>query len=800
MRGINPHARRTSPMWYLLGVAIVLVFGASATLGTLWAAGVPLQFWAVAKPPRIQIPVNARPVAAYAVVTREDLIDTQKRAIASIELRPEQIVGIGAKFTDDKGEPAESAVKEVLEDNGQFTLVVASGQKVPLGRVRELGGALMSVNDIIGRVVGKDKNPGLAFNESSFLPKGTRPGLAGATPPGMQSITLESSKITGLHGLKLGDTIDLIASIPHEFLGEFDPTHRQRRGVVYVNKGKGTDDSSQPFAERTIAQGALIISPVRIRQKPSTTSSLTQGQKVQNIPVEEVVLALMPADLSHVKKAIDKGLNVIAVAQSGRGGEGAPVATPEPATKLAVAFPLVKRTIPAFQRITDQDFIDPVTRRPEFSYVDPDVATQRKLVPYDFLLGRVASRDIDVGSVISETELAQQGAQGGIGSVIPADRQAVVVDAHRIVGADMLSVGDRLDVLGSFALELERSVVETERVGDVARNRNFSESIERKTELAWSDSLGHRSEHWFVAIDAHVVAIARSLDSSAASAAPTARPVSSLTLAVRLKDAEAIAQAAAMDKKIVLTAAFRSNLPTAHSPDLTSVPICSVGLRAFEALDAWSPAVLRPAMSFVSNDVVAARQIITDLRPYAGRVLSRNKQPGDYFTTADFLPEDAKPGVAAGIAAGHRGFLVAKDQLAGLDVIQQGSRVDVLAASELNFPDNYDVAPEMIARGRVEVAAQNVEVVQVYKEPNRGVVAAVLAIPVEEASRFEASLAADGELRVVPRSQTVFIAAPQANAASDVITAADPLVGAKFLEQLVGSQRRVSVFPATVKP
>lgn len=799
MRGINPQNRRQSPLVVLGGTLLVLVFGVAATGTTLWLAGVELPFFAAAKPPRIQIPVNARPIAPYAAVTRDDMIDPQKRAIATIELRPDQIVGIGLKYIGDDGQEVSSAAREVTEENGTFMISIDGGKRIPIGRVRELGGAMMSVNDIIGRVVSKEKNPGLAFTESSFLPKGTRPGLAGATPPGMQSMTLESSSITGIHGLKLGDKVDLIASVPHDMLSEFDPSHKSRIGVQFVTRSKASDPP-QAVVERTIAQSAILLTPVRIRQKPSTTSSLTEGQRVQNIPVEEVVLALAPSDIPHVKKALHKGLSVMAVAQSGQAAQGGNDDSEAPAEqKLAVAFPLVKRTIPAFQRITEQDFIDPVTRRPEFAYYAPDIATRSKLVPYDFLLGRVTNRDIEAGTVISESELAEQGAKGGIGSVIPADRQAVVISASQVLGAEYLSVGDHLDLLGSFKLEYERTTEETSRRENETSIRSSSEVISRKTDLQWSDSLGHRAEHWLLAVDAQIVAIARSPSESAAPNNPSTNPISSLTLAVRLRDADVLSQAAAMADEIKLTAAFRSNLPITSPPNMASVPLCTVAVRAFEKLETWGAAVARPAITSLAIDEIKEKEIVTDLQAFVGRVLKTNKLPGEYFTESDFFPADTAAGISAGFAAGYRGFLVHTQQLAGLELVKQKMRVDVITAEPLTFPSNYEVPPEIAGQRHMMVAANDVEVVQLYEEPLRGVVSAVLAIPIEQAPQFESFLTSTRSLRVVPRSQSN-IELVQSDSSIDQIPNINPYTNLRFIEQMVGSNRRTTVFPATAKP
>src|SRR5579862_8838210 len=75
---------------------------------------------------------------------------------------------------------------------------------------------ILHPTDVIGRVLKHDKHPGYAFTEKDFLPKGTRPGLAGAIPPGKRSLTLERTKIQGIVGLQPQDHFDLTATIPVE--------------------------------------------------------------------------------------------------------------------------------------------------------------------------------------------------------------------------------------------------------------------------------------------------------------------------------------------------------------------------------------------------------------------------------------------------------------------------------------------------------------------------------------------------------------------------------------------------------
>ena len=67
---------------------------------------------------------------------------------------------------------------------------------------------------IIGRVMNHEKGPGYVFTEADFMPVGTRFGVVAGIPPGKRSFTVEASKISGIHGLQLGDRFDLVGTLP----------------------------------------------------------------------------------------------------------------------------------------------------------------------------------------------------------------------------------------------------------------------------------------------------------------------------------------------------------------------------------------------------------------------------------------------------------------------------------------------------------------------------------------------------------------------------------------------------------
>ena len=73
-----------------------------------------------------------------------------------------------------------------------------------------------SLDQIINRVMARDKRKDFVFKKSDFLPEGSRTGIIAGVPAGKQGFFLEVEKIPGLRFLKQGDRFDLIASLPKE--------------------------------------------------------------------------------------------------------------------------------------------------------------------------------------------------------------------------------------------------------------------------------------------------------------------------------------------------------------------------------------------------------------------------------------------------------------------------------------------------------------------------------------------------------------------------------------------------------
>ena len=92
---------------------------------------------------------------------------------------------------------------------------------------------------------------------------------------------------------------------------------------------------------RPLVQDGVVVSPVTIRNVPTTSSSLTQGTSIRNMPVQEIVLAVAPEEVAPLAEAMDLKYEITCVARSGR-----PASLPPPAAHPVVRAAFRRRSRP----------------------------------------------------------------------------------------------------------------------------------------------------------------------------------------------------------------------------------------------------------------------------------------------------------------------------------------------------------------------------------------------------------------------------------------------------------------------
>lgn len=451
MRAIQPENRRRSRVGTVPMTFVAFAIGAVVVVGGLWIAGVDLPFLSRGIGFHVAIPINAREIAPYSRVSREDLWDPQLKSLAYLRLPPQKVIGMSLLGRNPQGQEVRGPITQVIDQDGVPIFALADGSQIPLNRTVKVGDALMQPSDIVNRVVRQQKPAGYGFQEEEFFPVGTKPGVAAATPAGKRALTLDANRLIGAHALNINDRVELVANIPVEKLAQFDqlvsaPNRLPGASLVLPRHSRSTDQTET----RVIALDAIVLQPITKRFQSDTSSSLTQGRVVQQLPVEEVVLAVVPDEATRLTEAISLGAKVNCLVRSRDSVDGPADTAPEG----MVAVPVVGRPITAYDRLTKEDLIDLRTRRHRVEYMTTEeVAEQQVVVNVERLIGRVISRDKVVGEVLRLKDLMPPGTIPGLEGAVPAGMRLISLDADKIDGVDSLRFRQRIDLIASTPVD-----------------------------------------------------------------------------------------------------------------------------------------------------------------------------------------------------------------------------------------------------------------------------------------------------------------------------------------------------------
>jgi len=283
--------RRRSPFLTVAVVGLALLVGGVGTVGTLAAMGeVDLPFLPFfgqtpqqtqplpAAPTGVPVPVSVMEIPAYTKITREHLIDAKVGDVTVVYIPKDQI-------------------SDELK---------------------------VDFRDIVGRVLDHRKPVGYAFTERDFLPEGTRAGLTAGIPPDKRAYRLDASRIQGIRGLRVGDHLDIIASV------QLERTPGRTKQSPLDNRRE-----AQPakLAEiRVVVNDGVIVAEVESDKDRQSKARV----------VDEIAIAIDPGEVPELMKAEALGYPLSAVARSGHvedSGESriqmesAPV-TPVPSRRL----------------------------------------------------------------------------------------------------------------------------------------------------------------------------------------------------------------------------------------------------------------------------------------------------------------------------------------------------------------------------------------------------------------------------------------------------------------------------------
>lgn len=231
---------------------------------------------------KVGVPLAARKIAAYTMITRDDLWDVKASRPKMLYLDPE-------------------AVNPVM---------------------------ITDAAKIVGRVLAHEKGAGYVFSESDFLPAGTRPGVVAGIPAGMRAMRIELTQVEGLFGLSPGDRFDIVSTVavsgdPAKDLKRLGGAYAERVSMEAQLGGLG-----KQAIVKVVVQNGIVVSPVQTREIPITASS-TRGRSTAAKPIQEVVIAIHPEEVGPLSEAMAIEAELSVIPRSGRPDDDMTSVTPD---------------------------------------------------------------------------------------------------------------------------------------------------------------------------------------------------------------------------------------------------------------------------------------------------------------------------------------------------------------------------------------------------------------------------------------------------------------------------------------
>jgi hypothetical protein len=297
---VHPRSRRRPSSGSLLGYPLffaalaVVLFGAWATmtgrldLTGLFGGEVRAAERSGARPGMVAMPLTTRELPAFTRITRDHYWDAAKGEFATWWMPEDQVTDDMVTYAD--------------------------------------------MTRLNGRVLAREKGKGYVFRWSEFLPEGSSDGLAGGVPSGKRGLWIDTSKVRGLADLERGNRFDVLATT------EIEAARRQSSGLPGVlgaeqelrraHLGGGLGEEKIARVD-VLVQAGVVVRAMRTRAVPVSNTSVFRGQTTGGVPVQEVFVAVDPAELAPLSRAIALGLDLQAAVRSGRPGEDLELPTPD---------------------------------------------------------------------------------------------------------------------------------------------------------------------------------------------------------------------------------------------------------------------------------------------------------------------------------------------------------------------------------------------------------------------------------------------------------------------------------------
>ncbi len=336
------------------------------------------------------------------------------------------------------------------------------------------------LDQIINRVMARDKGKDFVFKKSDFLPEGSRTGIIAGVPEGKQGFFLDVEKIPGLRFLKQGDRFDLIASLP-KTSEESATEYGILMGGVKVRGNKPIPVDGI----RLLVKGGYLVALTTDRSMTTQgglelSNASGSGRVSAGRREERVAIAIDPEEAIPLTQALGDELKIHMVAQSGQAID-AEVKVAEFDADELISFPGNSVEIKAFTKIKASDLAEPLSNELRRYYFKPGLADDNWITNANDLIGKTVSHDIEPGYIFSPADFLPDG------SLVQAVEAFQTITSDMLVGRD----GKFVNAVAARDLEAGRPLVANDvlAAGSLIKDVMPYQAIANSDLVASSDSV-----------------------------------------------------------------------------------------------------------------------------------------------------------------------------------------------------------------------------------------------------------------------------------------------------------------------
>lgn len=362
-----------------------------------------------------------------------------------------------------------------------------------------------------------------------------------------------------------------------------------------------------------------------------------------------------------------------------------PVTTPVDRTGQ-LAFPALARNVPAFEKLTRDDFINPQTGQLNVIWAPKSIESVASRDMSE-LIGRVLSRDKRAGLILTEADLLEKGTRPGLSAGVPLGKFAISIPVEGVSGLEQLRYGDRFDLL--VALPEGGGSEQLSNSEPAALFGGVKSPSLRVGQLSRRHGVKH------LVTDGMLIQLYNgSKRSTTGSSGLTIRPGGDdrrdsvptvfAELGVDGEEIGPLTEAISLGTK--LTCIVRSGRPSDEVSEefttegLVAVITTATPVSAFSGLsdeNLIDEATGQLHYYYFKPEDVAETWITSPTELY-GRVIARDVRRGSVITEADLLPAGTRPGISAGLSSGMAAISILKSNVQGFEKLAVGDRFSIL--------------------------------------------------------------------------------------------------------------------------